>query len=751
MFENGRKTIGMFVCKATEYFQRIFCKEMAQQAEQCDYNLIIFSTFGEYDNNREYITGECNMLEIPCYEKLDAVVLLLDTFDIPGMEERLLNQLKKRITCPVISIRKKQEGCINIFSHDKEEVSRMVEHMIDVHQAKKIYYLSGPAHMHDIVSREEGFRETVVRRGLDFDESYIYPGNLWYDVGERAVDYFLSLPGTLPDAILCANDYMAVSVCGELNRRNIRVPEDIRIAGFDDVVEAREIYPQITTVQVRPEDFAARAMEVIQQYDRGERLSEVYWVGSQNQYRSSCGCGLSDGNLVTMFRQLLENNRRLIHLGKQNTFMVFRMESITRYEELPVLIDRFIEGNEGVQNFFICLNEGDRYENQKDEGNPFTDDMVLTIHAYYNDAHVIQVDMPKEVFDRRQLLPVSCQKDAPQIYYANPMHYKEHCFGYALIAFKHHQFCECGDFYQSFIVNLSSVLQTIWLQEHIKQLNEAKFHLMRYERETDIYNKYGFMEVMSEWLGSAYEKKYSLAVLCVKIINLQQLMECYGWLEKDVVVAGVVTAIRKVIAGQSENIIGRIGENELYIVGKNQTKEELRETERQIIVAVNQMNLEWDKDYLVEIITGGQVQKMKELLGVEECLRRVQVKMNQQFLAKNNTRKYSNEAVQFIRHNYYRNLSAQEIADNIGITRGYLSSCFKEVFQLSVQEYIIEYRMKKAREMLLNSDLKIKEVAFYTGYQDELYFSKVFKKKYGVSPRVFRQGYDPVKEKSTLP
>ena len=82
MFENGRKTIGMFVCKATEYFQRTVCKAMAEQAEQWDYNLIIFSTFGEYDHNREYITGECNMLDIPCYEKLDAVVLLLSLIHI---------------------------------------------------------------------------------------------------------------------------------------------------------------------------------------------------------------------------------------------------------------------------------------------------------------------------------------------------------------------------------------------------------------------------------------------------------------------------------------------------------------------------------------------------------------------------------------------------------------------------------------------------------------------------------------------
>lgn len=739
MFGNGRKTIGMFVCKTPEYFQRTVCKAMAELAEQWDYNLIVFSTFGEYEKNQEYIAGECNMLEIPCYEKLDAVVLLLDTFDIPEMEKQLLCRLKERASCPVISIRKKQEGCINILSDDKEAVSRMVEHMIDCHQAQKIYYLSGPSSMYDIVCREEGFRETVRKRGLDFDETYIYQGNLWYDVGERAVDYFLSLPGRWPDAILCANDYMAVSICEELNKRNIDVPEDIRVTGFDDVIEARELYPQLSTVGVRPEDFAARAMEVIRLHDSGRELASEYFIGSRNQYRDSCGCGKSGKELVTMFRQLSENNRKLIHLGKQNTFMVFRMECIDQFEELPDLIGKFVEGNEGMQHFFICLNEGDRYENEKKTGHPFTDRMKLAIHAHYRGSPVINVDMPGEIFDRTELLPASCQQDKPQIYYVNPMHYGEHCFGYALIAFAHHQFQECGDFYQSFIVNLCSVLQNIWVQKQIRQLDEEKLHLLRYDRGTDFYNQYGFFEASSEWLREALAKKGALTFLCIRITNLQEIMERFGWSERDAVIASITRAIRDAVWSESESVMGRISENEFCVVFKSGSRETLKQIRDQLTRAVHRINLKWDKEYFVEISSGGTVQKVNEPIRVEECLRRAQVKMNRNSAVKNNAPKYSNEAVQFIRHNYYRDLNVQEIADSIGITRAYLSTCFKSVYQLSVQEYMTEYRLEKAKEMLTDSDLKIKEIALYTGYQDELYFSKVFKKKYGVSPRMFRQ------------
>lgn len=739
MFENGKRTIGMFACKTQEYFQRTVCKAMAEQAKQWDYNLIIFSTFGEYDNNQEYIAGECNMLEIPCYKKLDAVVLLLDTFDIPQMEERLLHQLEEHVSCPVISIRKKQESCINILSNDKEAVSHMVNHMVDCHQAKKIYYVTGPSTMYDIMCREEGFRETVRKRGLDFCESYIYTGNLWYNAGEQAVDYFLALSDELPDAIICANDYMAISVCEELNKRGINVPEDIKVMGFDDVIEARELYPQISTVCVKPEDFAAKAMEVIRLHDSGCELMEEYYIGSNNLYRDSCGCTQSGKELVTMFRQLSENNRKLIHLGKQNTFMVFRMECINEYGQLPDLIGKFVEGNEGVRHFFICLNEDEQYENKTKTGLPFTDRMNMAIHAHYNGGPNINVDMPGELFDRTELLPINFLESGSQIYYVNPMHYREHCFGYALISFEHHQFQECGDFYQAFLVNLSSVLQTIWVQRHIQKLNEERLHLLRYDRETSLFNQYGFFEASSDWRRNAIKNNEFLSFLCIRITNLQEIIERFGWSEREDVIGAVTKAIRQTFQEENASMTGRTGENEFCIVIKNSSREKLNKVKARFLMAVNQINLKWDKEYFVETSSGGVAQKMSESISVEECIRRAQVKINQDTRGKDNMQKYSNEAVQFIRHNYYRDLNVQDIADSIGITRAYLSTCFKSAYQLSVQEYMTEYRLGKAKEMLADSDLKIKEIAFYTGYRDELYFSKAFKKKYGMSPRSFRQ------------
>lgn len=343
-------------------------------------------------------------------------------------------------------------------------------------------------------------------------------------------------------------------------------------------------------------------------------------------------------------------------------------------------------------------------------------------------------------------MPSNFLESGAQIYYVNPMHYREHCFGYALISFEHHQFQECGDFYQAFLVNLSSVLQTIWLQKHIRELNEERLRLLHYDRETDFFNSYGFFEIFSDWRRNAVGNNESLSFLYIRITNLQDIIKRFGWPEREDVIGAVAEAIRQALPEENAGMTGRTGENEFCIVIKNGSREILKKVKARFLMAINQINLKWDKEYFVETSSSDMVQKMSESISVEECIRRTQVKISQDMRGKDNMQKYSNEAVQFIRHNYYRELNVQEIADSIGITRSYLSTCFKSVYQLSVQEYMTEYRLGKAREMLADSDSKIKEIAFYVGYRDELYFSKAFKKKYGMSPRSFRQQTEKMKD-----
>ena len=99
---------------------------------------------------------------------------------------------------------------------------------------------------------------------------------------------------------------------------------------------------------------------------------------------------------------------------------------------------------------------------------------------------------------------------------------------------------------------------------------------------------------------------------------------------------------------------------------------------------------------------------------------------------------YIKEAVGYIRMNYSRKISISQMARFVGLDRSYLCILFKELLKVSPQRYLIDFRVAKAMELMENDTLSIGDIARSVGYEDQLQFSKVFRKAHGVSPRQFR-------------
>ena len=99
---------------------------------------------------------------------------------------------------------------------------------------------------------------------------------------------------------------------------------------------------------------------------------------------------------------------------------------------------------------------------------------------------------------------------------------------------------------------------------------------------------------------------------------------------------------------------------------------------------------------------------------------------------------YVEQAVDYIQRNFKSNIKINDLASYIGIDRSYLTSIFKSVTKLSPQEYLVNYRMERAKTMLKNADMKVSDVAENVGYHDPLTFSKMFKKCVGMSPSDYK-------------
>jgi two-component system, response regulator YesN len=101
---------------------------------------------------------------------------------------------------------------------------------------------------------------------------------------------------------------------------------------------------------------------------------------------------------------------------------------------------------------------------------------------------------------------------------------------------------------------------------------------------------------------------------------------------------------------------------------------------------------------------------------------------------KNNMQKIE----QYLIEHYQQDINLQEIADRFFLNKEYISRKFKQEFQETITDYLTKIRIEKAKELLVNPNKKIYEIAYHVGYQNEKYFSKVFKKQVGLTPNEYR-------------
>lgn len=99
---------------------------------------------------------------------------------------------------------------------------------------------------------------------------------------------------------------------------------------------------------------------------------------------------------------------------------------------------------------------------------------------------------------------------------------------------------------------------------------------------------------------------------------------------------------------------------------------------------------------------------------------------------------YIKEALTYMEQNFQNDISVEDIAATCGLNRSYFGKIFKEALGKTPQEFLLNYRMIKASELLKLTGLSIGDISNAVGYANQLHFSRAFKNMYGMAPREWR-------------
>lgn len=176
----------------------------------------------------------------------------------------------------------------SISTNDQEVSAEMTRYLASLGHRRIAFITGHPSHK-AVAKRFLGYQQGLGESDLAFDQNLVAAGDNSFGSGEECAQQLLGLKPR-PTAIFAANDDMAAAVVRVADRLGIRVPEELSIAGCDDIALARQIYPALTTIRQPLPAMAERAATALIEGTRnnsGEILNEV--IPADLRIRESTG------------------------------------------------------------------------------------------------------------------------------------------------------------------------------------------------------------------------------------------------------------------------------------------------------------------------------------------------------------------------------------------------------------------------------------------------------------------------------
>lgn len=177
----------------------------------------------------------------------------------------------------------------SILIENTRGAQQIVEHMIAAHGRRRIAFLRGQAKNEDSSWREHGYRQALAAHGLACDPALIGSGDYDEQIAYTTVAGWLAA-GLRFDAIFAADDTSANGALAALLQGGVRVPHDVALVGFDDVLAARYMNPPLTTVRAPMREVGQAAVQQLIRLIETGRADHTTLLPTELVLRQSCGC-----------------------------------------------------------------------------------------------------------------------------------------------------------------------------------------------------------------------------------------------------------------------------------------------------------------------------------------------------------------------------------------------------------------------------------------------------------------------------
>ena len=241
-----------------------FISELNDKLIARNWRIFTFSTdtsFSTCDKNDKSSLGKKKFFELIDFDIADALIISEARIRDTQLKEQLYEKAKSH-NIPVINMGGKDKDNYNICFDQKVGFERLVRHIVEDHHIKDLHFIGGIPDSEETLMRLEAFKTVLADNNIPFKSSMVSYGYFWdlptIKVAQELIDY-----GKMPEAIICANDTMAIAVNSVLERNNISCPEDVIVTGYDGISAIYYSSPKITSVSCDSRQIANETAEFL--------------------------------------------------------------------------------------------------------------------------------------------------------------------------------------------------------------------------------------------------------------------------------------------------------------------------------------------------------------------------------------------------------------------------------------------------------------------------------------------------------
>lgn len=533
---NGKKIIALCLPRINDSD----CHKLITSMQKClpspEWRLMVFATSTDLFWRTSEEAGQAAVFDLINYDITDAIVIFDEKIKDPNVVHSIIGKTRARGKLCIV-IGKEYEDTVRIgFSYDKG-FEEMVKHVIDVHKARRVHMIAGIKGNEYSDVRIGVFAKVLHDRGIQFDRSMVSYGDFWSDPTKAAVEKLIAR-GNLPEALICANDSMAIAAAQTLIDHGVKVPEDVIVTGFDGIDDIKFSIPRITSCECSYERLAQGICGIINESEAGRSLHGEYYVMPSLILSESCGC--RNVPPINAADQLFDVNNRFYRYQEEE-YTMYKMSSrfltCETFEDATKFVDKanFYDMHLVIHK---AVNDSTKNPTVRPDGPAYGD---TALQIYTTDA----VERRKHVeFPVKFYLPdidAVLHYNVPIIFYG--LNVIDVPIGYVVFHFHN---LDIGNYIKvpqvvNAFNNAIGGLRNMRYQRYINWQIEEMYKL---DNLTGLYNRNGFIREYRRMISANTDHDHKLTVVLTDLDGLKHINDKYGHDEGDNAIRASAHALR---------------------------------------------------------------------------------------------------------------------------------------------------------------------------------------------------------------